>query len=101
LFGATVGGGMVIADVVVPFTTEPSPSPGRGPNVGSQGIGLASVVCGTAVATIASEHRRIPNSKKRRGTRILMPAPSASDLRRNSRSTCNGTSPAGVERSEA
>jgi hypothetical protein len=58
----------------VPFTTGPSPSPGEGPSSGFQGMGLAKACCGTE-ATRASEHRRIPNNKKRRGIRILMPAP--------------------------
>jgi hypothetical protein len=35
---------------------------------------VAKADCGTE-ATKASEHRRIPNNKKRRGIRILMPAP--------------------------
>ena len=85
---------------MVPFTTEPSPSPGAGPLAGSHGIGLAREVCGTAV-TNASEHRRTPSSIKRRGTRILMPAPSVNGFRRNSRPTSNGSSPRGAELSEA
>jgi hypothetical protein len=85
---------------MVPFTTEPSPSPGSGPLLGSHGMGLAREVCGTAV-TNASEHRRIPNSKKRRGTRILMPAPSVNGFRRSSRPTSNGSSLRGAELPEA
>jgi hypothetical protein len=88
----------VIDGAMVPFTTEPSPSPGEGPLAGSHGMGLASAVVGRDAAASASEHRRMPNNKKRRGTRILMPAPSASDFRRCSRSTFNGSSPRGAER---
>jgi hypothetical protein len=66
---------------VDPFTTGPSPSPGSGgPSSVFHGIGLASDVCGTEEAKV-SEHRRIPSNKKRRGTRILMPAPNAGDVR--------------------
>jgi len=69
---------------VPPLTTGPSPSPGAGPLLGSHGIGLAKACCGKK-ATRASEHRRIPSNKKRRGIRILMPAPSASGVRHSGR----------------
>lgn len=88
----------VIDGAMVPLTTEPSPSPGAGPLEGSQGMGLARVVVGMDAAASASEHRRIPNSNKRRGTRILMPAPSASGFRRCSRSTYDGSSLRGIQR---
>jgi hypothetical protein len=43
-------------------------------------MGFAKVGEGYEV-TKASEHRRTPSNKKRRGIRILMPAPSVSDFR--------------------
>jgi hypothetical protein len=68
-----------------PLTTGPSPSPGAGPFSSFHGIGLANVGCGTEAAK-ANEHRRIPSNKKRRGIRILMPAPSAGGVRHSGRS---------------
>ena len=64
----------------LPFTTGPSPSPGAGPSSGFHGMGFAQIGAGTEV-TRASEQRRTPSNKKRRGIRILMPAPSVNGFR--------------------
>jgi hypothetical protein len=89
------------AAVVGAFTTGPSPSPetGSGPSSTFHGIGLACEDCGTEAAKV-SEQRRIPSNKKRRGIRILMPAPSTSGVRHSGHPCAiGGSSSIGAERS--